>query len=431
MFADASVKYRHQIQPVAKGITNDALMGAFRALLEQVLRKYEGKPGDSQTSMPGGILEFAKSLPNRAEFVNSYVDRLFEWVVSKIFEVRKATQSYFANPRDGYSPLPTLEDLVRKKQEAKVKKNPQPFEKGKRPRNQHASCRICNITHEGKCKWYNHPDAPRGGATLLDTDKYKAYQKLRPDKRCPFQPGKKLTLDMRALCPYKPSSKERTDHVNAKGHKGNKKPRTKVEICVHTPTTNGLTNMQILTHTSDNQGHIKAVPTSILINSGACDGSYISAEIALKLRQDCVEIYLQHEWVGVFEEDTVGVLSSGFVEVNAAPTQLEEEKVPIHSIHQSEEIDATILTLCQEAHGGERGHGGFDRTLPKMEALLAQRQSEGLLQDFHISFIHKSQVRRLIRLCSQCHFSAVRTAHVAALIVSLQKSSERTHVILK
>ena len=31
MFADAAVKYRHQITPVAKGIANDALMGSFRA----------------------------------------------------------------------------------------------------------------------------------------------------------------------------------------------------------------------------------------------------------------------------------------------------------------------------------------------------------------------------------------------------------------
>ena len=214
--------------------------------------------------MQGGILEFAKSLPNRAEFVNSYVGRLFEWVVSKSFERRLATKSYFADSRDGYSPLPTLEDLVGTKKEAKGKKNPQPFEKGKRPRHQHASCRIYNIKHEGKCKWYNHPDAPRSGAILLHTDKYQAYQKLRSDKRCPFQLGK--TPDMRALCPYEPTSKERTDHDNAKGHKGNKKPRTKVATCLQTPTTSGITNMQIFTHTSDNHGHIKTVPTSVLID---------------------------------------------------------------------------------------------------------------------------------------------------------------------
>ena len=123
MFADAAVLHRSQITPVAKGITNDTLMGSFRALLEQGLRKYEGKPGNSQEAMLGGILEFAKSLPNRAEFE----------FVSKITERRRATKSYFADPRDGHSPLPTLEDLVGTKKEAKGKKNPQPSEKGKRP----------------------------------------------------------------------------------------------------------------------------------------------------------------------------------------------------------------------------------------------------------------------------------------------------------
>ena len=34
MFADASVMFRHQIQPIAKGITTDTLMGAFIFLLE-------------------------------------------------------------------------------------------------------------------------------------------------------------------------------------------------------------------------------------------------------------------------------------------------------------------------------------------------------------------------------------------------------------
>ena len=70
MFADTGIKYRHQKQLVLKGITNDALMGTFRALLEQGLRKYEGKPGDSQKAMLGGILEYAKSLPNKAESVH-------------------------------------------------------------------------------------------------------------------------------------------------------------------------------------------------------------------------------------------------------------------------------------------------------------------------------------------------------------------------
>ena len=145
MFADAAVLHRSQVTPVQKSITTDTLMGSFRTLLEQGLRKYEGKPGDPLEAMLGGILE---SLPNRAEFVN----RLFEWVVQKITEQRKATKCYFADPRDGYSPLPILEDLVGTKKVAKGKKSPQPFEKGKRSHHKDASCRICNITHEGRCK---------------------------------------------------------------------------------------------------------------------------------------------------------------------------------------------------------------------------------------------------------------------------------------
>ena len=73
--------------------------------------------------------------------------------------------------------------------------------------------------------------------------------------------------------------------------------------------------MQILTHISDIQGQIQSVSISALIDSGTCDGSHISTELALKLREDCVEIYPQHEWIGGFEEDTIGVLSSGFVRV--------------------------------------------------------------------------------------------------------------------
>ena len=88
---------------------------------------------------------------------------------------------------------------------------------------------------------------------------------------------------------------------------------------------------------------------------------------------------------------------------------LEEEHVPIHSIHQSEDINPTIRMLFHAAHGGERGHGGFDRTLSKMEAILSQQQSEGSLQEFHITFTHKSQVKRLLRLCPQCQrFSQIR-----------------------
>ena len=73
--------------------------------------------------------------------------------------------------------------------------------------------------------------------------------------------------------------------------------------------------MQILTHTSDAQGHTKAHPISALIDTGACDGSYISAELALRLSKNCVEIYPHHEWVGGFDGNSVGVLSNGFIEV--------------------------------------------------------------------------------------------------------------------
>ena len=73
--------------------------------------------------------------------------------------------------------------------------------------------------------------------------------------------------------------------------------------------------MQILTHTSDNQGQIRKVPISVLLDSGACNDSYISTELTMKLKDCCIEIYPQHQWIGSFEEGTEGVLSSGYVRV--------------------------------------------------------------------------------------------------------------------
>ena len=73
--------------------------------------------------------------------------------------------------------------------------------------------------------------------------------------------------------------------------------------------------MQILTHTSDNQGQTKSVPVDVLIDSGACDGSYISSALAIQLNKLCVEIYPQREWIGGFVENGIGVVSNGYVEV--------------------------------------------------------------------------------------------------------------------
>ena len=63
---------------------NFEAMGSFRALLEQALRKYEGKPGDTKGAMLGGILRMARNLPTCPEHIERYVESLFE-SVPKLF----------------------------------------------------------------------------------------------------------------------------------------------------------------------------------------------------------------------------------------------------------------------------------------------------------------------------------------------------------
>ena len=87
-----------------------------------------------------------------------------------------------------------------------MKKKHQQVDKGKRVREQTA-CRFCNNLHEGKCKFFNYPDAPNKG-TLAESDKGKACLKITPDKRGPLRLGKKLSADMRSLVDYEPSEKQ-------------------------------------------------------------------------------------------------------------------------------------------------------------------------------------------------------------------------------
>ena len=316
-FVELVIKHMPNITPLITAMKenmNFEAMGSFRTLLEQALRKYEGKPGDTKGAMLGGILQMARNLPTSPGHIERYVESLFDWVILRISEAKKASQNYFWDPREGYSPLPTLDDLIGRRKENPVKKEYQQVDKGKRGRNETA-CRFCNNLHEGKCKIFNHPDAPKKG-TFAESDKGKTYLKIRPDKCGPLRLGKNLSADMRSLVDYEPSDKERADHASGKKHFINKKQKfAKVATCIKTPTADGLTTMQILTHTSDNQGQTKSVPVDVLIDSGACDGSYISSELAIRLNELCVEIYPQREWIGVCEEDSTGVLSSGYVEV--------------------------------------------------------------------------------------------------------------------
>ena len=223
-FADTVIRLMAKIHPLLAAIKNsqgDEITGSFKALLEQTLRKYEGKPGDAKRAMLGGILEKTESLSKTPEHIVSYIESLFDWVVLRIVEVKNATQSFYRDPREKYTPLPTLHDLIGPQKENPPKIEPHVSDKGKRTR-QLATGRFCNFNHEGKCKWFHHPDVPRKG-TLPESDKWKVYQKLRPDKRCRFQLVKKLSSDMRTLVDYELTPKERAGHDSVKNRQRQQK----------------------------------------------------------------------------------------------------------------------------------------------------------------------------------------------------------------
>ena len=77
-FADNLIRYVSPIKASIVMITSDSLTGAFRALLEQALRKYEGRTGDTKQAMLGGILEYAKCLPKNVDRIGIYVDMLLD-----------------------------------------------------------------------------------------------------------------------------------------------------------------------------------------------------------------------------------------------------------------------------------------------------------------------------------------------------------------
>ena len=153
-FADSVIRHMaklHLLLTAIKESQSEETMGSFRALLEQALRKFEGKPGDSRRVMLGRILEKAKTLSKNPEHITSYVEHLFDWVVLRIAEVKKATQSFYRDLREGYSPLSTLDDLIGPQKEKPAKKEYQPADKGKRSR-QPTACRFCNNLRDGKYK---------------------------------------------------------------------------------------------------------------------------------------------------------------------------------------------------------------------------------------------------------------------------------------
>ena len=54
----------------------------------------------------------AKNLPASPEHIERYVEQLFDWVILRISEAKKASQNYFRDPRESYTPLPSLDNLI-------------------------------------------------------------------------------------------------------------------------------------------------------------------------------------------------------------------------------------------------------------------------------------------------------------------------------